>query len=321
MTMRTLYPKIEPYKTFRLAVSELHELYVEEAGNPEGFPVVFLHGGPGGGISPVYRRLFDPDKYRIILFDQRGSGQSTPHAELRENTTWDLVADIEKIRVKLGLEQWLVYGGSWGSTLSLIYAETHPERVAGLILRGIFLCRPEEIHWFYQEGCSRLFADEWERYIEPVAESERHDMVKAYYKLLTHEDEAIRLNAAKAWSRWEGATCCLIPDESTIANFENPHHALAMARIECHYFINNCFYKEENQILANIDKIQHIPTWIIHGRYDVICPQKNAWDLHQAMPKAHYSIVSDAGHSFSEPGILNALIRASEGFSFHMTSK
>lgn len=312
--MRSLFPEIEPYQTFRLKVSDLHELYIEECGNPDGCPVVFLHGGPGGGISKQHRRLFDPDFYRIILFDQRGSGQSTPHAELRENTTWDLVADIEQIREFLEIEHWLVFGGSWGSTLSLAYSETHPDRVTGLVLRGIFLCRPEEFQWFYQEGCSWLFPEEWQRYIAPVPENERLDMISAYYRLLTHENEDIRLRAAQAWSRWEGATCHLIPDAQTVDNFEDAHHALAMARIECHYFINNCFFKEDSQLLRHIDQIHHIPTWIIHGRYDAICPARNAFELKQAFPEAYYHIIPDAGHAFNEPGILDALISATEEF-------
>ncbi len=312
--MWTLFPEIEPYNIFRLKVSDLHELYVEEAGNPDGCPVVFFHGGPGGGISENHRRLFDPDFYRIVLFDQRGSGKSIPHAELRENTTWDLVADIERIREFLGIEKWLVFGGSWGSTLSLTYAETHPERVTGLVLRGIFLCRPEEFRWFYQEGCSWLFPEEWQLYLEPVPENERHDLMGAYYRLLTSDDEATRLRAAKAWSRWEGATCHLIPDTETVDHFEDPHHALAMARIECHYFMNNCFFTEDDQLLRNVDRIRHIPTWIVHGRYDVICPAKNAFDLNQAFPEAHCHIVPDAGHAFNEPGILDALIGATEEF-------
>jgi proline iminopeptidase len=311
--MKTLFPVIEPYRTFYFPVSDIHELYVEEAGNPDGIPVVFLHGGPGGGISPNHRRLFNPKAYRIILFDQRGSGLSKPHASLKENTTWDLVSDLEELRKHLNIEKWLVFGGSWGSTLALAYAETHPESVSGLILRGIFLCRPEEIRWFYQEGCHWLFPDRWEEYLKPVPEAERHNMVQAYYRLLTSENEEIRINAAKAWSKWEGSTCKLIPDEDVISFFEDAQKALAMARIECHYFVNNAFF-EENQLLNNIQKIRHIPTWIIHGRYDAICPVKNAWDLHQAFPEAKLQIIPNAGHAYDEPGILTALIEATEAF-------
>jgi proline iminopeptidase len=255
--------------------------------------------------------LFDPAHYRIILFDQRGSGKSKPHASLEDNTTWDLVGDLEKLRVQLNIERWLVFGGSWGSTLSLAYAETHPDRVTALILRGIFLCRPEEIRWFYQEGTSWMFPDFWEAYLKPVPPEKRHDMVKAYYELLTDPDERIRLEAAQAWSGWEGATCKLIPDPQVIGNFEEAHHALAMARIECHYFMHQCWL-EENQLLRDAHRIQHIPTWIVHGRYDVICPAHNAWELANALPAAKLSLIPDAGHSYDEPGILNALMEATE---------
>lgn len=307
-----LFPEIEPYRSYRLPVSDIHTLYVEEAGNPNGQPVVFLHGGPGGGISPNHRRLFDPAHYRIILFDQRGAGKSTPHACLEHNTTWDLVSDIETLRQHCGVEKWLVFGGSWGSTLALAYAETHPDKVMGLILRGIFLCRPEEIRWFYQEGCSWIYPDLWEDFIRPVPENRRCDMVNAYYELLTHSDETIRLDAATAWSRWEGATCKLIPNLDTIDDFVEADKALAMARIECHYFVNNSFFTKDNQLLADVDRIRHIPTWIVHGRYDVVCPSKSAWDLHRAFPEATMNIIADAGHAYDEPGILHHLIAATE---------
>ena len=319
--MYTLFPEIEPYNVFHLPVTDLHTLYMEECGNPQGIPVVFLHGGPGGGCSENHRRLFDPAHYRIILFDQRGAGRSMPHASLIENTTWDLVADMEKIRTHLGIEQWLVFGGSWGSTLSLAYAITHPERVTGLILRGIFLCRREEIHWFYQEGCSYLFPELWEEYLAPVPVQERHQLVQAYYKLLTHPDEAIRLRAAQAWSKWEGATCKLIPNANVVADFEEAHKALAMARIECHYFIHNSFFEDDDQLLRGAaEKLQDVPTWIVHGRYDVICPAKNAWDLHRALPNAELHMIPDAGHAYDEPGILNALISATEAFKTKVLS-
>jgi proline iminopeptidase len=310
-TLRTLFPEIEPYRTFQFPVTDGHMLYVEEAGNPNGQPVLFLHGGPGGGISANHRRLFDPAHYRIILFDQRGAGKSMPHASLENNTTWHLVADIEQLREHLNIEQWVVFGGSWGSTLSLAYSETHPHSVSALILRGIFLCRPEEIRWFYQEGTSWIYPERWEEYLQPVPPAQRDDMVQTYYKLLTSPDEATRLEAAKAWSKWEGATCKLIPNEEVIDHFEEAHHALAMARIECHYFIHNCWL-EENQLLRDVPKIRHIPTWIIHGRYDVVCPAKNAWDLHHAFPEANLQIIADAGHAYDEPGILNALLEATE---------
>ncbi len=312
--MRELFPEIEPYHSFRLKVSDLHELYVEEAGNPNGEPVVFLHGGPGGGFSPKHRRLVDPAFYRIILFDQRGSGQSTPHACLEENTTWHLVDDMETIRKTLGIEKWLVFGGSWGSTLGLAYAETHPEAVTGLILRGIFLCRSEEIQWFYQEGCSFIYPDRWERYLAPIPPEERHDLVSAYYRRLTSEDPAVRLEAAKAWSGWEGSALKLVPDEDVILDFEDDHKAVAIARIECHYFMNRIFLESENQLLANAHRVRHIPTWIVHGRYDAVCPLKNAWDLSRALPEARFHIIPDAGHAFDEPGIKQALLQAVEDF-------
>jgi proline iminopeptidase len=306
-----LFPEIEPYKTYHFPVTDGHSLYVEEVGNPQGQPALFLHGGPGGGISPNHRRLFDPAHYRIILFDQRGAGRSTPHASLENNTTWDLVADIERLREHLGIDRWLIFGGSWGSTLSLAYAQTHPERVSALVLRGIFLCRPEEIRWFYQEGTSWLYPDFWEEYLAPVPVEKRGDLVRAYYELLTSPDEAVRLRAARAWSKWEGSTCKLIPDTGVIDHFEEARHALAMARIECHYFIHDCWL-EENQLLRDAGRIRHIPTWIVHGRYDVVCPAKNAWDLHQVLPEATLRIIPDAGHAYDEPGILDALLEATE---------
>jgi proline iminopeptidase len=311
MAMRTLFAEIEPYNTFFLPVSHDHTLYVEEVGNPLGQPVLFLHGGPGGGISANHRRLFDASHYRIILFDQRGSGKSRPHASLQANTTWDLVEDIEVLRQHLNIEQWVVFGGSWGSTLSLAYAQTHPSRVSHLILRGIFLCRPEEIQWFYQEGTSWIFPEFWQEFLAPVPLEKRSKMVKTYYELLTSDNEHTRLQAAKAWSKWEGSTCKLKPDAGVIDHFEEAHHALAMARIECHYFIHNCWL-EPNQLLRDAHKIAHIPTWIIHGRYDVVCPAQNAYELHQALPHAHLQIIPDAGHAYDEPGILHALIEATE---------
>ncbi|MBX9688403.1 MAG: prolyl aminopeptidase [Candidatus Obscuribacterales bacterium] len=309
--MRTLYPEIEAYNQFFLPVDEPHKLYVEEAGNPKGQAVVFLHGGPGGGFASNHRRLFDPEHYRIILFDQRGAGRSTPHACLEKNTTWDLVSDLEVLRKKLGVDKWVVFGGSWGSTLALAYAETHPEAVSALILRGIFLCRPEEINWFYQRGIDVLFPDLWENYIKPIAPEKRERMVESYYELLTGDDQKLQMEAAKAWSVWEGSTLKLIPDPATIGSFESDLKALAMARIECHYFMHNCWLAE-NQLLANIDRIRKIPCWIIHGRYDVICPFKNAWDLHKAFPEASLEIIPDAGHAYDEAGILNALLGAQE---------
>jgi proline iminopeptidase len=309
-----LFPEIEPYSSERLKVSELHELYFEESGNPEGKPVVFLHGGPGGGTNPGYRRFFDPNFYRIILFDQRGAGKSTPQAALRENTTWDLVADIERIRTHLGIERWLVFGGSWGSTLALAYAEAYPERVTGLIMRGIFLCRKMEIDWFYQNGASFIYPDAWEKFLAPIPEAERGELVKAYYQRLTSSDRRVQLEAAKAWSIWEATTSHLFVDEKSILDFENPERALPFARIECHYFVNGAFFATDNYLIENAGKIAHLPVRIAQGRYDIVCPIRSAWDLHKALPKADLRIIQDAGHSAMEPGITRELIRAAEDF-------
>jgi proline iminopeptidase len=302
------YPPIEPSRAGRLKVSALHEIYFEESGNPKGSPIVFVHGGPGGGTSPDQRRYFDPKHYRIILFDQRGCGKSTPYADLRENTTWDLVSDMEKLREHLKIDQWIVFGGSWGSTLSLIYAETHPSRTRGLILRGIFLCRKQEIDWFYQQGASRIFPDLWDEYLKPIPLEERGDLVKAFYKRLCSDDRRVRLEAAKAWSIWEGSTSCLLSDSELIHNTGDESFAEAFARIECHYFTNNIWMKHEHQILEDVYKIRHIPCEIVHGRYDVVCPVENAWDLHKRWPESQLHIIPDAGHSAKEPGILSKLI-------------
>ncbi|QDK39175.1 prolyl aminopeptidase [Bdellovibrio sp. NC01] len=309
---REFYPEIEPYNKGFFKTSELHNLYFEEVGNPQGKPVVFLHGGPGGGIHPDHRRFFDPKTYRIILFDQRGSGQSTPSAELRDNSTWDLVSDIEKLREFFKIENWVVFGGSWGSTLALAYAITHPERVKALVLRGIFLCRPSEIKWFYQEGASHIFPDVWDEYLKPIPVNERHDMVAAYYKRLTHADANIRLEAAKAWSKWEAATSRLYVDPKAVDEFDDPEYALSFARIECHYFTNNAFFKTNNWLLENVDKIRKIPGFIVQGRYDVVCPATSAWELHKAWPEAKFTIVADAGHAAAEPGTRSALIEATD---------
>jgi len=307
--MRGLYPEIEPTLQWSLAVEAPHELYIEECGNPDGIPVLFLHGGPGAGCVSYHRRFFDPAIYHIILFDQRGAGQSTPHAKLEGNTTQALISDIEAIREKLAIEQWLLFGGSWGSTLALVYAQAHPQRVFGLILRGIFLCRPQDIHWFYQQGASRIFPEYWEQYLAPVAEADRDDMVNAYYKLLTSDDEPTRLEAARAWSLWEGHTISLLPCKETEQTFASAKFALAMARIECHYFMNQCFL-EDNQILNNVDKIADIPAIIVHGRYDVVCPVDQALALHAAWPQAELQVVANAGHAASEPAIIDALVSA-----------
>ena len=312
--MRELYPPIEPYDTGRLQVSPVHNVYYEQCGNPEGAPAVFLHGGPGGGIVSDYRRYFDPAAYRVVLFDQRGSGQSTPHAELEANTTWDLVEDMEKLRAHLGVETWHVFGGSWGSTLALAYAQTHPERVSALVLRGIFLCRPQEIRWFYQEGASWVFPDVWEEYWKVIPAGERGDMVRAYYRRLTSDDEQVRLEAARAWSVWEGSTSKLYFDYSLIERFAEPEFALAFARIECHYFMNNAFFETDNYLIENVGKIRHIPAVIAQGRYDVVCPMRSAWELHRAWPEADLRVVADAGHSATEPGIVDVLVEATDRF-------
>lgn len=312
--MREFYPEISPYNKGMLKVSDIHTLYWEECGNPQGKPVVFLHGGPGGGVAPDHRRFFDPKAYRIILFDQRGSGQSLPNAELKDNDTWNLVKDIETIREMLKIDKWVVFGGSWGSTLALTYAIKHPEKVKALVLRGIFLCRPSEIKWFYQEGASQIFPDVWDEYLKPIPVNERHDMVTAYYKRLTHTDANVRLEAAKAWSKWEAATSRLIVDQNAINEFDEPEYALSFARIECHYFTNNAFFETNNWILENVNKIRHIPGVIVQGRYDVVCPATSAWELHKAWPEAKFQIIADSGHAAAEPGTRSALIEATDSF-------
>lgn len=313
--MKQLYPEIEPYNQFDLKVSDLHTIHVEESGNINGKPVIFLHGGPGGGIEPVYRQYFDPEKWRIIVFDQRGCGQSTPHAELQENTTWDLIADIEKVREHLEIDKWVVFGGSWGSTLSLSYAITHPDRCKALVLRGIFMIRKKEINWFYQDGTSNIYPDAWEHYLRPIPEDERHDLVAAYYKRLTSNDDSVRIEAAKAWSIWEASTSKLIQSEESIHAFEDAKVAEAFARIECHYFTNRGFFDTDEWLLENVDKIRHIPTVIVQGRYDVVCPMISAWELHRAFPEADFEIVQDAGHSMTEKGIAAKLVEYTDKFS------
>lgn len=306
--LRELYPPIEPFNEFRLPVSALHSLHVEECGNPTGRPLIFLHGGPGGGVDPMYRRFFNPEKWRVVLFDQRGSGRSLPFAELRENTTWDLVEDIERIRRKLGIERWSVFGGSWGSTLALAYAEQYPEAVEQLFLRGIFLLRAEEIRWFYQEGASWIFPDAWQEYLRPIPLAERTDLLAAYYRRLTSEDRRERVEAARAWSMWEGSCSRLLYDPELVARHGADAFAEAFARIECHYFVNRGFFDRDDYLLANIQRIRRIPAVIIHGRYDVVCPVKNAFDLHRVWPEAELVVVPDAGHSALEPGIRSRLI-------------
>lgn len=309
--MRTMYPEIEPYRTHRIAVDSRHTLYVEECGNPQGLPVIFLHGGPGAGLAPYHRRFFDPQRYRIVLFDQRGAGQSTPFADLTDNTTWHLVSDIEAIREQMGVERWVVFGGSWGSTLALAYARTHPERVLGLVLRGIFLCRPEEVRWYYEEGgASFILPEKWQRYAAAIPAEERHHMLEAYWKRLTSDDENVRLEAAKTWGMWEGAGIALQASPETEASFAAPEVALSLARIEAYYFRNHAFL-EPGQLLRGVDKLRHIPTTIVHGRYDVICPVKNAFDLAAVWPEADFHVVL-AGHAASEPAIVDVLVQATD---------
>jgi proline iminopeptidase len=313
--MRELYPEIEPYRTHRLAVDELHELHIEECGNPDGLPVVFLHGGPGAGVSPYHRRFFDPKRYRIVLFDQRGAGKSTPHAELRDNTTWHLVADIETIRKHFGIERWVVFGGSWGSTLALAYAQTHPERAIGLVLRGIFLGRPSEMRWFNEldGGALWIFPERWVHYLAHIPEEERDNMVEAYWRRLDSDDEAVRLAAAHAWGHWEGGSTTLLHDPDEPGTFEDPQVAISVARAEAHYFRHNAFL-EPDQLLRDVGRIRGIPATIVQGRYDIICPAKSAYDLASAWPEADLRIVL-AGHSAADPAIVDALVSATDALA------
>ncbi|MGY3041139.1 proline iminopeptidase [Rhodanobacter sp. TND4EL1] len=310
--MRDLYPAIEPYKTHHLAVDAIHTLYVEECGNPDGVPVIFLHGGPGAGLSAYHRRFFDPARYRIVLFDQRGAGQSTPFAELTDNTTWHLVADIETIREHLDIERWVVFGGSWGSTLALAYAQTHPERVLGIVLRGIFLGREQELRWFNEVdgGASQIFPERWARFLAFIPEAERDSMLEAYWRRLTSNDEATRLAAAQAWSAWEGGSTTLLHDPDGGGDFEDPNKAVSLALMEAHYF-RHAMFLQPDQLLRDIERIRHVPATIVHGRYDIICPAVSAWDLSQAWPEASLHMVL-AGHSAADPAIVDQLVQATD---------
>ncbi len=312
--MHILYPKIKPFRTQMLPVTDRHQLYVEESGKPDGLPVLFVHGGPGGGCSADDRRFFDPEIYRIILFDQRGSGRSTPHASLEGNNSQALLQDMEVLRKHLGLKQWLLFGGSWGSTLSLLYAQSFPERVLGMVLRGIFLCRPQDIHWFYQFGASLIFPDYWEDFLKPIPATERDNLLHAYYQRLTGDNELERMSCAKAWSVWEARCATLRPNADVIEAFADPHHALAMARIEAHYFQHHAFM-DDDQILSNTDRLEGIPGIIVHGRYDMVCPLENAQTLHHRWHDSELHIVRDAGHSSREPGTIDALVRATRAMA------
>jgi proline iminopeptidase len=313
-TRRHLYPAIEPYRTGHLDTGDGHQVYWELCGNPRGKPTVFLHGGPGAGCSPEHRRLFDPERYHILLFDQRGCGRSKPHASLDNNTTWHLVADIERLREMVGAERWQVFGGSWGSTLALAYAEKYPERVSELIVRGIFTLRREELAWFYQEGASWLFPDKWEEFVAPIPPAERGDLMAAYHRRLTGDDRAVQLEAAKAWSKWEGGTITLLPTTDFTQLYTTDEFALAMGRIENHYFVHRG-WMDEGQLIRDAGRLSGIPGVIVQGRYDVCTPPRSAWDLHRAWPEAEFHLVPDAGHAFNEPGILDRLVRATDQFA------
>jgi len=312
---RSYYPPIVPALTGMLQVSDLHTIYFEECGNPAGKPVVILHGGPGAGSNAMMRRCHDPEKYRIILFDQRGCGRSLPYAELRQNTTWDLVADIEKLRTHLKIEAWQVFGGSWGSTLALAYAQTHPTRVTDMVLRGIFFSSREEIDWFYKQGTGILFPDKYRDFLAPLAEADRAEPIQAYYRILTGGAPKEREHAARAWSMWEGETLSVTPNPARVEAFGAVHYAIAFARIECHYFVNEGFFDAEDGLLRNAAKIAHVPLTIVNGRYDVVTPVHSAWCLHQALPGSELVIVPDAGHAMSEPGIVDALVTATDRFA------
>ena len=313
MSLRSLYPEIEPFETGMLDVGDGHTIYWERVGTKGAKPAVFLHGGPGGTISPKHRRLFDPARYDVVLFDQRGCGKSTPNASIEANTTWHLVADIERLRTMCGFEKWLVFGGSWGSTLALAYAEAHAGRVSELVVRGIYTLTRAELEWYYQFGVSEMFPDKWERFVAPIPEAERGDMMAAYRKRLVGSDRAAQIEAALAWSTWEGQTITLLPEAETSDPFAEVDYAIAFARIENHYFVH-AGWLEEGQLLRDAGKLKDIPGVIVHGRYDMPCPAKYAWALHKAWPKAEFYLIEGAGHAFSEPGILDRLIYATDKF-------
>lgn len=312
--LRTPYPPIDPYETGSVDVGDGHTVYFERCGTPGAKPAVFLHGGPGGGISPKHRQLFDPTRYDVLLFDQRGCGRSTPHAALEANTTWHLVADMERLREMIGVERWLVFGGSWGSTLALAYAQTHPERVSEMVLRGIFTASHRELQWYYQYGASEIFPDLWEDFVAPIPLDERGDLRAAYRRRLTGEDEAMRLKAAEAWSMWEGRTLTLLPDAQVSSGFSDPHFALAFARIENHYFVHGAWL-EDGQLIRDAGKLRSIPGTIVQGRYDVVCPARTAFELHRAWPEAQFHLIEGAGHAYMEPATCDRLIRATDHYA------
>ncbi len=318
--MQCLYPDIRTNQTYQLQVDDSHTLYIEESGDPQGIPILFLHGGPGAGTSSFDRRFFDPDKYRIILFDQRGAGQSKPHASLNDNSTSHLIADIEKIREYLKVEKWALFGGSWGSTLALIYAQAFPQRVLGMILRGIFLCRPQDLEWFYQCGADRIFPDYWQDYLAPIPKAEQGKMIQAYYRRLTGANELAKMAAAKAWSQWEGRCATLRPNPDVVHHFVEPHMAVSLARIEAHYFINKAFL-EPDQILRDAHRLNDIPGTLIHGRYDMVCPLDGATALHNAWPASKLHIIRDAGHSSREPSVMDALVKATDDLAEQLSGE
>jgi proline iminopeptidase len=317
MSLRSLYPPIEPYASGMIDVGQGHQLYYERCGTPGAKPAVFLHGGPGSGISPDHRRLFNPARYDLMLFEQRGCGRSTPYAGLENNTTWDLVADIELLRELAGAERWLIFGGSWGSTLALAYAQKHTKQVSELVLRGIFTCTRAELDWYYQFGASETFPDRWERFVAPIPEAERGDMVGAYHRRLSQGDLASQLATARAWSLWEGETITLLPSAALSARHGDDHFALASARLETHYFVNQCWL-EPNQLIRDASRLRQVPGTIVHGRYDMPCAARFAWQLHQAWPEADFHLIEGAGHAYSEPGILNELIAATDRYSLNV---
>jgi len=312
--VKSLYPHLEPFEVSFLEIDD-HKIYYEVSGNPNGKPAIFVHGGPGGGGSTEVRRFFNPELYKIIVFDQRGCGRSKPHTSLKDNTTWHLVSDMEKIREKLGIERWLVFGGSWGSTLSLAYAQAHPTRVSELVLRGIFMLRKKELDWFYQEGASKIFPEPWQEFLEPIEDDKRDNLMDAYREIFYGDDQEKKLQAAVAWSKWEAATSSLLISKSRVDEFQDPEFALAFAMIENHYFVNKGFFENENQLLENLDVIRHIPAVIVQGRYDVVCPMESAWELANKWPEAEFMVTPNSGHSAFEKENIAALVDATDKFA------